>query len=53
MVVDDLLSSLKSNMRLQTLFTRDSHHLNDEVFLLGHNLFEKSPIMRTIALNTK
>lgn len=51
-VFDDLLTELANSGELANFFTKKSHHLNISVFFLTQNLFPRSPIMRTVSLNS-
>lgn len=50
-VLDDLLHDLANNVWAQKLICLSSHHLNATICVLGHNIFEKGKVMRTLSLN--
>lgn len=50
-VLDDLLHDLANNQLAQELVCVSSHHLNMTVCLVGHNIYEKGKVMRTLSLN--
>ncbi|CAC5358219.1 unnamed protein product [Mytilus coruscus] len=50
-VLDDLLHDLANDRWAQELIYVSSHHLNITVCLVGHNMYEKGKVMRTLSLN--
>ncbi|CAC5358259.1 unnamed protein product [Mytilus coruscus] len=50
-VLDDLLHDLANDRWAQELICVSSHHLNITVCLVGHNIYEKGKVMRTLSLN--
>lgn len=50
-VLDDLLHNLANDKWAQELICVSSHHLNITVCLVGHNIYEKGKVMRTLSLN--
>ena len=50
-VLDDVATHL--NRSTKTLFTVLSHHLQTNVVLTVHNVFDKNPVFRDISLNSK
>jgi len=50
-VLDDLLHELANNVWAQELICVSSHHLNATICVLGHTIFEKDKVMRTLSLN--
>lgn len=50
-VLDDLLQDLANDRWSQELVCVSSHHLNMTVCVLGHNIYEKGKVMRTVSLN--
>lgn len=50
-VLDDLLQDLANDKWAQELVCVSSHHLNITICVLGHNIYEKGKVMRTMSLN--
>lgn len=51
-VIDDLMNELRNNSKIANLFTKGSHNLNFTVIFIAQNMYHKSPVMRTISLNS-
>jgi hypothetical protein len=52
-ILDDLMSDLKSSRMIEDLCTKLSHHCNASVFILLQNFFARGDCLRTISLQTK
>ena len=50
LVIDDLMDELSGRDELNSLFTKQSHHLNISVFFVVQNLFHKG--LRQVSLNS-
>jgi len=50
-VLNDLLHQIVDDVWAKELICMSSHHLNCNVCLIGHNIFEKGKVMRTLSLN--
>ncbi|CAC5417682.1 unnamed protein product [Mytilus coruscus] len=50
-VLDDLLQDLANDKWAQELVCVSSYHLNITICMLGHNIYEKGTVMRTMSLN--
>ncbi|CAC5417051.1 unnamed protein product [Mytilus coruscus] len=50
-VLDDLLQDLANDKWAQEMVCVSSHHLNITICVLGHNIYEKGKVMRTMSLN--
>lgn len=52
LVCDDLAHQVNSDLEMELLFTRGSHHLRLSLVLISQNAFYRAARSRTIALNT-
>lgn len=50
-VIDDLMIEAASDKRIVNIFTKECHHMNINCFFLTQNLFERTPVSRTVSLN--
>ena len=50
-VIDDLMVEATNDKRLVNIFTKECHHMNISCFFLTQNLFDRSPVSRTVSLN--
>lgn len=51
-VLEDLMLESSNNSFVETIFTKESHHLNMTVIITIQNIFQKGKVMRTLSLNT-
>lgn len=52
-VIDDNMSRAVKSQDIEDLFTKGSHHLKITSIFISQNMFNSSPINRTISLNTQ
>lgn len=52
LVLDDLMTSVLKSPYMEDLFTKFSHHGNVSIIFIVQNLYAKSPLSRSIFLNT-
>lgn len=50
-ILDDMMGIVSSNLNMQDLFTRESHHYNISVVYITQNVFSQGRASRNIALN--
>lgn len=50
--VDDLMIELQNNKDFANFFVKHSHHLHVSVIFLAQQYFFKSPLLRTVSINT-
>lgn len=51
-IIDDLLVEASKNDSITNLFTRVSHHMSINMFVLLQNIFYKSPVIRNLNINS-